>query len=449
MAAASAMLGATFPNGGGPMAASVLSPEIKLEPYWWEAVPRPAPRAELPAACDVAIVGSGFTGLSAALTLVRAGRRVVVLEAGALGQGASSRNGGMCGGMFKVAFSRLCARLGLARAAAIYKEGQAALDHLAGLIERERIDCHFARVGRFTGAHAPGRYEALARETELLRKHVGIEADMVPRGEQHREIGSEAYHGGRVLHRDGGLHPALYHQGLLERAVAAGAVVAADAPVTAIAPEGKGFTIATGRGKLAARDVIVATNGYTGRATPYFRRRLIPARSFIIATEPLAPEVMARLMPKRRMLTDTRKNVYYFRPSPDGRRILFGGRPTYGGADLRVAGARLHRFMTGVYPELAEVRVSHSWSGYIALTFDRLPHTGRQDGVHYALGYCGSGVVMATYLGHKTALRVLGDADAATPLDGRAFPTMALYTGTPWFVPAVALYYRIADRLAR
>ena len=428
----------------------VLPPETKLEPYWWEAAPRPQPTpAELPKACDVAIVGSGYTGLSAALALARAGRGVVVLEAGELGEGASSRNGGMCGGLFKVPFSRLSDRLGLARAAAVYKEGQAALDYLAGLIESEQIDCRFARVGRFTGAHAPGRYEALARETELLRKHVGIEADMVPRAEQHREIGSDAYHGGRVLHRDGGLHPALYHQGLLERATGAGAVVAANTPVTGVARERSGFAVATGRGTLAARDVIVATNGYTGRATPYLRRRLIPVASSIIATEPLAPEVMARLMPKRRMLTDTKSNIYYFRPSPDGGRILFGGRPASGGADPRAAGARLHRFMTGVYPELASARVTHSWSGNIAFTFDRLPQIGVHDGVHHAIGYCGPGVVMATYLGHKAALRVLGDADAATPLDGRAFRTLPLYTGAPWFVPAVALYYRIADRLAR
>ena len=304
-------------------------------------------------------------------------------------------------------------------------------------------------MGRFSGAHAPGHYEAMTRDTEALRRHVGVKIDMVPKAEQRRDIGSGVYHGGHLIHRDGGLHPALYHQGLLARAEAAGVAVAGHTPVTGIVRENGGFMVTTARGRIAARDVVVATNGYTGKVTPWFRRRLVPVGSFMIATEPLEAEVMARLMPRGRMLTDSKRILYYFRPSPDGARILFGGRAAIANDDRRVTGTRLHRFMTGVFPELADVKITHSWSGNVAFSFDKLPHAGVNDGMHYALGYCGSGVVKATYLGHKTAQAVLGEAGARTPLTDRAFPTLPLYGGTPWFLPAVAVYYHLRDRFAR
>ena len=430
---------------------ALFTDDAKLEPYWWEAAPRPAlAPAPVPARTDVAIVGAGFGGLSAALTLARAGREVTLFEAGAPGIGASSRNGGMCGGGYKLSFARLARELGTPAAAAVYREGQTALDYLAELITAEQIACHFARMGRFVGAHTPTDYEAMARETELQRRHARVEADMVPSAEQHAELGTDTYHGGRVVHGDGGLHPALYHQGLMARALDAGARLLAETPVNAIARADGGFRLTTPRGTCAAGAVIVATNGYTGPATPYFRRRLIPVGSFMIATEPIEPATLARLMPKGRMISDTKRILSYYRPSPDGGRILFGGRAAFGqNEDLRRTGAILHRHMCAIFPELAGVRITHSWTGNVAFTFDRMPHIGVADGLHYAIGYCGSGVVRATFYGHKAALKVLGRAEAATALDDRPFPTLPFYGGTPWFLPLVAGWYRVRDRLAR
>ncbi|MFQ5984970.1 MAG: NAD(P)/FAD-dependent oxidoreductase [Alphaproteobacteria bacterium] len=429
---------------------TIFAPDAKFEPYWWEAAPRPSlPGVALPKSVDVAVVGSGFTGLAAALTLARAGRNVIVFEASDPGFGASSRNGGMVGAHLKGSVFDLIERFGQERALALLTEAQVAREHVAHFVESEQIECHFRRTGMFVGAHRPSHYEEMARELELLKKEIGYEGEMVPRAEQHREIGTDLYHGGRVNLRNAGLHPALYHQGLLERVLAAGAAVAARTPVGGIAKEGRGFVVATPRGKVKAGDVIVATNGYTGSVTPDFRRRVIPIGSYIIATEPLDATVMQRLMPKGRMLSDTKRILYYYRPSPDGTRILFGGRAAVNETDVRASGRRLHRFMTRIYPELASVKITHSWTGFVAFTFDKLPHTGVRDGIHYAMGYCGSGVAMATYLGHKTALRVLGLPEAATPLESLEFPTRPFYTGNPWFLPLVAFCYRWADRLAR
>lgn len=422
----------------------------KLDPYWLDDAPRPVlPEAELPKSIDVAIVGAGYTGLSAALTLAREGRGVVVLDAGEAGFGCSTRNGGQCGGTgLKPDLDDLAKRYGKARATAMYRDALAALEHLADFIARERIACHFSRSGRFVGAHRPRHYESLARDLETLRREVGLDCHAIPRAEQYAEIGSDIYHGGGVIVGDAALHPVLYHSGLLDRALAAGAVVAPHTPVTDIERRGSGFMVSGPRGVLTARDVIVATNGYsrdTG-ALPVFRRRVIPIGSYMIATEPIAADLMDRLIPKNRVLNDTRRVVLYYRASPDRRRILFGGRVALTETDPLRSGPRLHRIMSAVFPELAGVKISHSWMGFVAFTFDHLPHVGVHDGLHYAMGYCGSGIPMASYLGHKVALKLLGAAEGRTAFDDLAFETRPFYDGTPWFLAGAVAWYRLLDR---
>jgi len=426
----------------------IFAADFTPTPYWWEAAPLDdAAGRPPPTRIDIAVVGAGYSGLSAALTAARGGRSVAVLDADRPGEGASTRNGGMCGDFLKPEFAALRRRYGADRARALLLEAREALDFLDSFIGEEGIDCHFVRCGRFTGANKPHDYENLARELEVLRREVGVDGDMIPPGETDSEVGSDLYHGGRLMHRHGGLHPGLFHRGLLDRVRAAGAEVFGETPVTAIARRSDGFVVSTPRGEVTARDVIVASNGYTRPVTRWLRRRVIPVTSYMIATEPLAPELMGRLMPRRRMLTDSNRLLCYYRPSPDGRRILFGGRPAYAPVDLRQSARALHRYMATIFPELAAVRVSHSWTGFIAYTFDRLPHVGVHDGLHYALGYCGSGVVMSTWLGRKAALAVLGAPEAKSAFAGTEFPTMPFYSGRPWFLPVVATSFRLRDLL--
>lgn len=425
------------------MQGSIFTPDLRLEPWWWEeAAPAPCEHARLPARVDVAIVGAGFTGLSAALTLARAGRSVLVLDATAAGQGASTRNGGMIGSGHRLSYEVLSQRHGRDRALAILAEGLTALEYTTDLIARERIDCRFERTGRFRAACRPADYEAMARELELLRRELRPEADMVARTEQHREIGTDAYYGGCVYHRHGGLHPALFHRGLLERARAAGAEIIGGAPVTRIERDGQGFRLTARDQPVVANAVIVASNGYTGSATPALRRRIVPVASYIIATERLTSEMLARLIPGKRMIVETGPRHAYYRIAPDGRRLLFGGRAALASIDPRKSAVRLHRFMHALFPELASVEVTHSWAGLVAFSRDGLPHLGVRDGVHYALAYCGSGVAMAPYLGYKIAQRLLRSKAAATAFDDLAFPAIPLYTGRPWFLPLLDLYHR-------
>jgi glycine/D-amino acid oxidase-like deaminating enzyme len=430
--------------------ASLFAPDCKWTPYWWDQTPRPElPVRTLPAKADVLVVGSGYTGLNAALETARGGRHTIVVDAEAAGFGCSSRNGGQVSTSVKPHFEALAARHGRERARAILEEGIASLAWLGERIGAERIDCDYAVCGRFHAAHAAGQYEALARRIASQPKGLEVEAHMVPRSEQRSELGTDAYHGGAVYAQHAAVDPARYHQGLLQRAVDAGVTVVARCPATAIERDGGGFRVATPRGVVAARNVVVATNGYTGPTTPWFRRRVIPIGSYIIATEPLPADLMARLMPKARVVSDTRKLVYYYRPSPDRSRILFGGRVAFKETDPRVSAPRLHAELCRIFPELQGTRITHSWVGFVAYTFDTMPHLGCQDGLHYAMGYCGSGVSLASYFGTRIGQQVLGLKEGATALDGLTFQTRPLYYGDPWFLAASIMYYRWRDRQNR
>ena len=430
------------------MSDKLFAPGYINAPYWWDRTPRPElPQTAPPARVEVAIVGSGYTGLNAALQTARGGRHTLVLDAEDAGWGCSTRNGGQIDTSIKPGYDELAAKHGGKTAYRILREGHNALDWIGDFVAAEGIDCDFKRVGRFHGAHKPASYEAMA--TSISRQPKGLEtgAYMVPRAEQHGEIGSDLYHGGMVLPRPCALDPARYHQGLMERAMAAGVEVVPRCAVTAIERAGGGFRLLTARGSIEARDVIVATNGYTGGLTPWQRRRVISIGSYIIATELLPEAQIDRLIPRDRVLSDTRKMVYYYRASPDRRRMLFGGRVSAGEIDSRHAVPQLHAEMTRIFPELAETRVSHGWMGFVGYTFDKLPHLGRRDGVHYAMGYCGSGISLASYFGARIGQQVLGRAEGQTGLDGLRFSGRPYYWGWPWFLGSAIRYYRWHDSL--
>lgn len=420
----------------------------KLAPYWWDDVPRETmAELPLPATVDVAIIGAGYTGLHAALQTARGGRSTLVLDAEEAGWGCSTRNGGQVSTSIKPSFDLLSRRYGTSRAFDILQEGQRSLAWLGEFIDRERIDCDFARVGRFHAAHNAAQYELLAERVRHQPKGLEVPAHMVPRDEQRNELGTDAYWGGAVYEQHCSVHPARYHQGLLKRVTSAGAEIAAHCPVTRIERQEHGFRVITGKGTLHARDVVIATNGYTGNLSAWLQRRVIPIGSYMIATDPLPDGLMDRLIPKNRIVSDTRKVVYYYRASPDRTRILFGGRVSHQETDPRVSAPLLRAAMVKVFPELAHVGISHSWCGFVAYTFDELMHVGVHDGMHYAMGYCGAGVGTASYFGMRIGQQVLGLKEGQTALDGLAFQTHPLYRGKPWFLAPSVLYYRLRDAL--
>ncbi len=426
----------------------IFAPGYKNECFWWADAPRPAAAAAtLPPTVDVLVIGSGYTGLMAARETALGGRSTLVIDAQDLGFGCSSRNGGQVSTSIKPSFGELSGRHNEQVAFAIRSEGIQALDFIADLVQRERLSCDWQRTGRFHAAHNPKQYEALAALTKSQPKGLEVPMELVPAAEQRREIGSDYYHGGIVYPRHAALHPGKYHLELLRLARAAGVSFISHCPASEIRREDKGFQVTTAKGVLYARDVVVATNGYTGPMTPWHRRRVIPIGSYIIATESQPKELMKRLIPNNRMLSDSRKLVFYYRLSPDKHRMIFGGRVAYMENDPTVSAPRLHRWMSLIFPELKAAQVSHSWMGFVAYTFDTLPHIGVQDGLHYAMGYCGSGVSLATYYGMRIGQQVLGKKEGKTALDGVRFQTRPLYAGNPWFLAPSIFYYRLRDKL--
>ena len=422
---------------------------MQPQPYWWDAAPRQEIVAtELPAEVDVLIVGGGFSGLTAARVLAQAGRSVLVCEAEVLGYGASTRNGGMLGPSFhRLGVKGLKAHYGERRTQALLKESVGFVDFIAGLIADEGIQCDFQRTGRFRGACRPGHFETMARETEELVAATGIDAETVPPHLVQDEIGTDCFHGGIRYGIDGGLHPGKYHDGLVRAVRAAGGEVVAGTAVTGIVPATDGFLVTTNRGRVAAGQVAICTNGYTRRVTQWFRRRLMPIRSSLIATEPLEPELMRQLMPGQRMYGDSRRIHAYYRPSPDGQRIIFGGRATSGDRAMQNA-VLMRESMLELFPQLERTQISHSWSGLVAYSFDHIPHLGQANNLFYAMGYCGSGVARSTYFGTKLGHKMLGEQEAGkTAFDDLPFQTKPLYTGTPWFLPAIIRWHRWIDRM--
>ncbi|MCP4469238.1 MAG: FAD-binding oxidoreductase [Gammaproteobacteria bacterium] len=425
------------------------SDDFSLRPYWWDITPPPqADDSAVSASTDVLVIGSGYTGLHCAVQTARAGRHTTVIDAQDLGWGCSSRNGGQISGEIKPDYAELTRRYGSAEAHALIAEARTALEWLGEFVDQQDIDCDYRRCGRFVAAHSPRQFDMLV--ANLHRQPPGLEQEshIVEPRDQSSEIDSDYYHGGMVIDRHCSLDPAKYHAELVRLARAAGAELIAHCEATSIERNADGFRVATAGGVIQARDLVIATNGYTGSFAPWQQRRIIPIGSYMLATEPMAPERAAKLMPRDRVFSDTRRIVVYFRRSPDGRSLLFGGRVSVFESDPVKSLPALRQEMLRIFPQLEDVRISHTWMGFVGYTFDTLPHLGRKDGIYYAMGYCGSGICLASYLGNRIGLQLLGHEEGACAFDRPRFQTRPLYSGKPWFLAPSVRYYQLLDRLS-
>jgi glycine/D-amino acid oxidase-like deaminating enzyme len=415
-----------------------------MERCLWADDAPPAGRAPvpIPERCDVAVVGGGYTGLAAARALARRGASVTVLEQHSIGWGASGRNGGFVLPGFKPEIEVLARQHGLEEARRLFRLSLEAIACLEELITQEGIACDYRRCGTVTLAARPVHLRSLADSERFLKESLGYETRVLGPVELREEIGSARYHGGLLDPGAASLHPGRYVRGLAAASARAGAMLLENVEVREVRHEGSQHFIETSRGQLRANDVLVATNGYTGSPFPELQRRVVPVGSYIIATARLDPSVAARLIPRGRVLSDTKNLLYYFRLSPD-RRMVFGGRAAFIPMPVAKAAVLLARAMAEVFPELAGADIEYAWGGRVAFALDLMPHAGKLSGLHYAMGYAGHGVALSTWLGAR-----MGDALAGVgsmPSLTQSFHAVPLYRGRPWFLPLVGAYYRVKD----
>jgi glycine/D-amino acid oxidase-like deaminating enzyme len=429
---------------------------IKETNYWLETVTEPARGSAeaLPDATDVAVVGAGFCGLSAARSLAKRGVRTVVLEAETLGWGASCRNGGMVLTGLKLPVPTLISRYGRDAVQRMYAASLESIELVEQIVHDERIDCSFSRCGHLEVACKEKHFDAYAEAAAEIKREFNHELRIIHKADLAAEIGSNIYYGGMVDQTSASVNPARYVTGLAKAAQSAGACLYDHARVTAVTRQSsnsaRNFVVETTRGKLTAKEVLLATGAYTTQATPGLQKKLIPIGSYIIATEKLPDGLARELSPRNRMIYDSKHFLYYYRLTPDNR-MLFGGRAAFfpeSESTVRESAEILRRGMIEVYPQLAGTKVEFVWGGTLDFAMDVMPHSGKIDGMHFAFGFAGHGVAAATWMGAKLAGVICGDPND-NPFSKIPFPgaPVGLRSGNTWALPLAGAYYKVLDWL--
>jgi len=402
----------------------------------------------LPEKVDVAIIGGGYTGLSAARTLAKNGVKVAVLEANTIGWGASSRNGGMVLTGLKLGMQTVQKKYGRQLAKRLFQYSLASIDTVEQIVKEEKIDCGFARYGHLLTANKPKHFDALKKDVEFMEKEFNHKVQLISRQNQSEEIGTDIYYGALLDECSGGLNPAQYVAGLAGAAERAGATLHARARVNRLERRENRFLVETERGSLSAESVLVATSGYTGNVTKKLQKKIIPIGSFIIATERLSKEQAKELIPKGRMIFDAMHYLNYFRLWDN--RLIFGGRAAFFPETMQTIARSaeiLRREMVQVYPQLKDTNAEYVWGGTLDFAFDMMTHVGEMDGIYFSLGYAGHGVAMATHSGKTVAEAILKGKMKEHPLASFNFPSapLGLYNGFPWFLPFAGAWHKFLD----
>ncbi len=424
---------------------------MKFASYWQDTAPAfTSGAAAAPSGLyDVAVIGAGFTGLGAARRLAMEGRRVIVLEAATVGFGASGRNGGHLNNGVAHSFTGAISTYGVETAKAMYKAFDDGIETIERIIAEEGINCNFRRAGKLKLASKPQHYEVLARNLEAINRTVDPETAMLSKAELAGEIGSDIFHGGMLQKKSAMMHMGRFAVGLAEAAARHGAEIHENTPVTGRRQTAAGHELETPKGTVRAAKVVLATGAYTPKTFSFFRRRIVPVGSFLLATRPLTDAEVQSVMPGNRTCVTSLNVGNYFRLAPDNR-LIFGGRARFSATSNQTSDEKSGRILKdalkGIFPQLGDVEVDYCWGGLVDMTKDRFPRAGEADGVYFAMGYSGHGAQIATHMGEIIADQILGRA-RTNPWASLPWPAIPGHLGQPWFLPLVGAYYKFKDRI--
>lgn len=421
---------------------------MRSESYWLDTAPAfaGAQTGAVEGQVDVAIVGGGFTGLSAARALAMKGASVAVLEADRVIGEASGRNGGQCNTGVAQDYSALTASLGTDQARAYYLAYESAVKSVVTLVEQEQIACDMTRNGKLKLAAKPMHFDGMARTCELIRREVDADVELLSAQETRAEVDSAEFHGG-LLQRNGvQMHVGRFGVGLADAAVRHGAQVFQNAAVKSWKANASGYLLNTAKGSIQAKQIMLATGACQHGGPGWYRRRIVPVGSFVIVTEVLPQALIDQLLPQHRAYVTSRMIGNYFRLTPDNR-LLFGGRARFAMSNATSdakSGKVLRAAMVQMFPQLASAKVDYCWGGLVDMTSDRLPRAGEHEGVFYSMGYSGHGVQMSVHMGQVMA-DVMDGNPQANPWRELDWPAVPGHFGTPWFLPLVGAWYRFQD----
>lgn len=420
---------------------------MKLTSYWLDTAPSftASPAAAMPGMVDAVIVGGGFSGLSAALRLRELGASVVVLERERVVGEASGRNGGHVNNGLAGSFSMACKTMGEDKATALYKIFNKAVDSVETIIGTHAIACDFVRCGKLKVGNLPAHHVTLQADYEQLCKSADPDVRLVSHAQIHDELRSDLFNSGLIYPHSGRMHMGRFGIGLAQAVLKAGGLIFENTPMISI-KSGQGcFEVITPQGKIVAKSVLMAT-GTSRHAPSWFRQRIMPVGSFIVATEPMDAVTLKQVMPGGQNVV-TMQNIHnYFRTTADNR-LIFGGRASFSRSRTTtdiVSGHMLLAAMRRTLPDLPDVKVEYCWGGDVDMTVDRLPRAGQWNGIYYTMGYSGHGTQMSVYMGQRMAEAMAGMPDT-NPLAGRSWPKIPLYGLASYALPVVGAYYRAKD----